>query len=69
VNAETEEQSSSECTHIRQSSRKSLNKLCLPARKLMAIVFWDTKRVLMVDGGKRDHNNARSVLQNSKKTV
>jgi hypothetical protein len=27
---------------------KSLNKCCLPARKLMATVFWDRKGVLMV---------------------
>jgi hypothetical protein len=39
---------SSGCTHIHQTSRKSLNKR-LPARKLMATVFWDRKGVLMVE--------------------
>jgi hypothetical protein len=36
---------------------------------MMATVFWDRKGV---DGGihaKRDHNNIRNVLQNTKKTV
>jgi hypothetical protein len=39
---------SSGCMHIHQTSQKSLNKR-LPARKLMAIVFWDRKEVLMVE--------------------
>jgi hypothetical protein len=37
------------CTHIHRTSQKSLNKRCLPARKFMAIVFWDRKRVLMAE--------------------
>jgi hypothetical protein len=37
------------CTHIRQTSPKSLNEWCLPARKLMATVFWDRKGVLMAE--------------------
>jgi transposase len=40
---------SSGCTHIHQTSRKSLNKPCLPARKLMETVFWVRKRMLMVE--------------------
>jgi hypothetical protein len=36
------------CTHIHQTGRKSLNK-SLPARKLMAAVFWDRKGALMVE--------------------
>jgi hypothetical protein len=38
---------SSGCTHIHQTSQKGLNRR-LPARKLMAPVFWDRKGVLMV---------------------
>jgi hypothetical protein len=37
------------CTHIHQTNRKSLNKRCLSARKLMATVFCDRKGVLMVE--------------------
>jgi hypothetical protein len=37
------------CTHIHQRSQESLNERCLPARKLMAAVFWTRKGVLMVD--------------------
>jgi hypothetical protein len=37
------------CTRIHQTSRKSLNKYCLFARKLMVTVFWDRKWVLMVE--------------------
>jgi hypothetical protein len=33
--------------HIHQTRRKSLNKHCLPARELMATVFWDRKGLLM----------------------
>jgi hypothetical protein len=40
---------SSGCTHIHQTSRKSLNNHCFCARKLMAAVFWDKKGVLMVE--------------------
>jgi acyl-CoA thioesterase len=36
-------------THIHQTSRESLNKRCLPSRKLMATVFWDRKGVLMAE--------------------
>jgi hypothetical protein len=46
VNVETKEQSSG-CTHIHQTSRKGLNKR-LPARKLVATVFWNRKGLLMV---------------------
>jgi hypothetical protein len=49
VKVETKEQSSSRCTHICQTSQNSLNRHYLPARKLMATVFWDRKRVLMVE--------------------
>jgi hypothetical protein len=47
VNIENTEQS--EQWHIHQTSRKSLNKRCLPARKLMAAIFWDRKGVLTVE--------------------
>jgi hypothetical protein len=40
---------SSGCTHINHTSRKSLNKSCLPARKLMVTAFCDRKGVLMVE--------------------
>jgi hypothetical protein len=40
---------SSGCKHIRQTRRKCLNKRCLPARNLMATVFCDRKRGLMVE--------------------
>jgi hypothetical protein len=36
------------CTHIEQTSQKSLNKR-LPARKLMETVFWEKKGVLIVE--------------------
>jgi hypothetical protein len=39
---------SSGCTHINQASQKSLNKH-LPARKLMAAIFWDRKGVLVAE--------------------
>jgi hypothetical protein len=39
MNAETKE----------QSSQKMLNKRCLPAKKLMATVFWDRRGVPMVE--------------------
>jgi histone-lysine N-methyltransferase SETMAR len=58
---------SSGCTHIRQTSLKILNKR-LPARKLIATVFWDRKR--SADGGinaTRDHINVICVLRNTKK--
>jgi hypothetical protein len=35
--------------HIHQTSRKSLNKCCLPERKLMAAIFWDRKEAPMVE--------------------
>jgi hypothetical protein len=37
------------CTHIHQTRPKSLNKHCLPARMLIATVFWDRKEVLIVE--------------------
>jgi hypothetical protein len=37
------------CRNIQQTTRKSLNKRCLPARKLMATVFWEKNGVLMVE--------------------
>jgi hypothetical protein len=37
------------CTHIHKTSRKTLNRRFLPARKLIATVFWDSKRVLMME--------------------
>jgi hypothetical protein len=40
---------SSRCTYIHNTCRKSLNKRCLLARKLLATVFWDMKGVLMVE--------------------
>jgi hypothetical protein len=40
---------SSGCTQIHHTSWKSLNKHCLPARKLMVTIFWDWKDVLMVE--------------------
>jgi hypothetical protein len=49
VNVETKSSQSSGCTHIHQTSRKSLNELRLPARKLMATVFWERKGVLLVE--------------------
>jgi hypothetical protein len=51
LNVETKEQSQpkSRCTHVHQTSRRSLNKSCLPVRKLIATVFWDRKGVLMVE--------------------
>jgi hypothetical protein len=40
---------SSGCTHIHQTSWKSLNEQCLPPRKLMATVLWSKKGVLRVE--------------------
>jgi hypothetical protein len=50
VDVETKEQSAIKAVdaHIHQISRKSLNKR-LPARKLVATVFWDSRRVLLVE--------------------
>jgi hypothetical protein len=39
---------SSGCAHVHPTSQKSLNK-CLPARKLVATVFWDIKVVLVME--------------------
>jgi hypothetical protein len=47
VNAETKESQSSGCTHIHQTSRKSLKQTS--ARKLMATVFWDKSGVPTVE--------------------
>jgi hypothetical protein len=50
VNVETKEQSKQWMhTHIHQTRQKSLKKCCLPARKLLAILFWDRKEVLTVE--------------------
>jgi hypothetical protein len=50
MNVEIKEQSKQWMhTHIHQTSRKCLNKRCLPARKLTATVFLDNERVLMVE--------------------
>jgi hypothetical protein len=65
VNDETKEQSKWWMqTHSPRKPRKL--KRCLPAGKLMAIVFWDRKSA---DVGicARDHNNVKSVMQNAKK--
>jgi hypothetical protein len=48
VNVETKEQSKKRM-HTHHTSRKRLNKLCLPARKLTGTVFWGKKGVLMVE--------------------
>jgi hypothetical protein len=40
---------SSGCTHIHQTSRKSLSNPCLPAIKPIETVFWDKKGVLMME--------------------
>jgi hypothetical protein len=47
VNLEPKEQSEQWMHTHPQTNRKSLNKR-VPARKLMATVFWDRKGVLMV---------------------
>jgi hypothetical protein len=44
VNVEPKSSKSTGCTHINQTSRKSLNKRCLPARKLMATIFWTERK-------------------------
>jgi hypothetical protein len=36
------------CTHIHQTSRKSLSKHCLSARKMIATIFCEGKGVMMV---------------------
>jgi hypothetical protein len=65
VNVETKEQSAVKAVDAHTFSRqveKSSNTR-LPARKLMATVFWDRKK--SADGGihaTRDHNNVKSVL-------
>jgi hypothetical protein len=48
VNVETKEQSKQWMHTHSPSKPKSLNK-CLYARKLMAVVFWDRKEVLVVE--------------------
>jgi hypothetical protein len=51
VNVETKQQSAVKAVGahtITRQAEKNVNK-CLPARKLMAIVFWDRKKVLMVE--------------------
>jgi hypothetical protein len=49
-----------------QQSQKSLNKCCLPARKLMSTVFWDRKGMLTVEF-MQQRTQIGSVLQNIKK--
>jgi hypothetical protein len=50
MNVESKEQSGNGCTYtnIHQISRNCLNKRLL-ARKHMATVFWDRKRMVMVE--------------------
>jgi hypothetical protein len=56
--------------HTLSPKKPILNKRCLPARKLMATVFWDRKGVLMVEfHATWDHNNIKSVLQNTIRTA
>jgi hypothetical protein len=49
VNAETKEQSKQWMHTHSPNKMKILNKRYLPVRNLMAVVFWDRKRVLMVE--------------------
>jgi hypothetical protein len=58
---------SSGCTHIHQTSQKSLNKCCLPAGKLMVTSLGQEKSADVGIHATRDHNNVTSVLQNTKK--
>jgi hypothetical protein len=63
VNVETRSSQSSGCTHIHQTSRKSLNK----PQETDSICFLSQERG--ADGGihaTRDHSNVRSVLRNTK---
>jgi hypothetical protein len=63
LNVETKEQSKQWMHTHSQNEPKILNQHCLPARKLIAAVFWDGKGA--ADGGfyaTGDHNNIRSVL-------
>jgi hypothetical protein len=64
VNVETKKQSKQWKHTYSPNKLKKLNKH-LPARKLMATVFWDRKGVLVVDGihATRDYNNITSVLR------
>jgi hypothetical protein len=48
VNTETKEQSK-QWMHTHLKKLKKFKKCCLPARKLMATVFWDRKGVLVVE--------------------
>jgi hypothetical protein len=57
-------------THIHQTSRTTLNNRCLPARKLMAPVFWETKGELTVDiMQERATITSESVSRNTKKNM
>jgi hypothetical protein len=49
MNVKTKEQSKQWMHTHSPNKPKSLNKRCLPARKLMASVSWDKKKVLMVE--------------------
>jgi hypothetical protein len=49
VNVETKEKSKQWMHTFTKQAEKSLNKRCLPARKLTATVFWDRKKVLMME--------------------
>jgi hypothetical protein len=49
VNVETKEQYKLWIHTYSPNNKKSLNEGCLPGGKLMAIVFWDRKGVLMVE--------------------
>jgi hypothetical protein len=63
VNVETKEQSK-KWRHTHLPSKTKTFKQTLPARKLMATVFWDRKG--SADGGiraTRDDNNVGSVLR------
>jgi hypothetical protein len=54
---------SSGCSHVHQTFAENRY-----ARKLLAAVFWVTKKVLMVEFMQRKgYNNTRSVLQNTRK--
>jgi hypothetical protein len=49
VNVETKEKSKQWMHTHSLNKPKILNKLCLPIRKLMSIVFWDRNGVLVVE--------------------
>jgi hypothetical protein len=51
------------CTHFHQTCQKSLNK-SLPARKLVATVFWDRKGVLMMEFKKQRTTTSQVYCKN-----